>query len=600
MRNRNAKELAVYYHTKMILGYLFGRYQTALDCEKKLERNFDSGAATYGEPLLVFYSALTHLAVYLDSNIINRQKILLKVAKQERRLRKWASHCPQNHLHKYHLVRAEKARVLKDKAKAALYYDKAISRARENGFINEEALSYELAGRFYLAAGQVTTARLYFEEARTCYRKWGAAAKVNHMNTTCYPLLTKPQKAGMAERSVQWTDQQPDLNTLMAASEIIGTETAISCLMDNLMEIVLKSAGARKGCLILRHENKWVVEARVSVSPAKDFEPVAFEECDDLPLNLIRYVIRTGKDMVFDHAYISKLFGNDDYIRNHQVKSALCIPMIHEDNTVGILFLENNITIGVFTRERIQMIHTVTRILLNTWTRTKAEAEILRYQDKLRNLSSELLIVEEKERRALALALHDQVGHGLHHAVLKLNEIRQRSGGDTHDAINALDEILDQSIQYTQTLTFELSPPVLYDLGLAAALDWLAEQTGRKYGLLVKFTGKDRHQIDETIRVLLFQSVRELLFNIVKHARAERAWISLSWGNEQVVVAISDNGRGFGLKKETTPKNTGGGFGLFSIKERLISQGGHMEINSRPGKGTQISLVCPLKSGIHG
>jgi len=169
------------------------------------------------------------------------------------------------------------------------------------------------------------------------------------------------------------------------------------------------------------------------------------------------------------------------------------------------------------------------------------------------------------------------------------------STDDISPKLIEISSLIDQSIQDTQSLTFELSPPILYDLGLESALDWLAEQTQKQHDIEVEFVDDDTYKsIEESFRILLFQTTRELLFNIVKHARATKAWICISTEGENVCIEIKDNGIGFeASKKETSVKK--GGFGLFSIRERLTHQGGHLEIESEPGEGSSVTIISPMK-----
>ncbi len=156
--------------------------------------------------------------------------------------------------------------------------------------------------------------------------------------------------------------------------------------------------------------------------------------------------------------------------------------------------------------------------------------------------------------------------------------------------------LLTQTIAATRTLTFELSPPILYDLGLAAALDWLAEKTTAQHAIPVVFTQQgDVGDIDQPLAILLFQSVRELLFNMVKHAKATQAAILLRDDAPDVEIVVTDNGAGFDAARLDAHGHAQGGFGLFSIRERLGSQGGYMEIESSPGNGARITLVSPMR-----
>lgn len=154
-------------------------------------------------------------------------------------------------------------------------------------------------------------------------------------------------------------------------------------------------------------------------------------------------------------------------------------------------------------------------------------------------------------------------------------------------------EHVEQAIKYTRSLTSELSPPILYELGLEAALEWLGEHMQAEHGFAVKFESDNKPMTaDEEAGIFLFTAVRELLVNIAKHAQAEHVHLSVRKDRDNIVVEVEDDGKGFSIAGH---EGRLGGFGLFSIKERLQYLGGHMEISSSPGKGTLIVLSAPSK-----
>ena len=224
------------------------------------------------------------------------------------------------------------------------------------------------------------------------------------------------------------------------------------------------------------------------------------------------------------------------------------------------------------------------------------EKKMREQQDKLRSLSSQLLLTEERERRRIATELHDRIGQTLAVTKIKLGELREAS--TSNEAVKALDDIrefIDQTIQDTRSLTFELSPPILYELGLEAALAWLVDQTRQKHGLQIEFSDDGQPKpLDYSCRVIMFQAARELIFNIVKHARAHSATVSVREDNDAIRIDIEDDGLGFDISKLAASTPGFLGFGLFSIRERIGPLGGRMEIQSGSGSGTRATIVLPL------
>jgi len=229
--------------------------------------------------------------------------------------------------------------------------------------------------------------------------------------------------------------------------------------------------------------------------------------------------------------------------------------------------------------------------------RRRAEEELFDYQVKLRTLSSELLLTEERERRRIATELHERIGHALANALIKLGMVQESTASaGLAGQLEEIRHLIDQTIQDASSLTFEISPPMLYDLGLEAAIDWLIEQTQKQYNLPIEFyDDRQPKPMDISFRVLIFQAIRELVFNIVKHARARAAKILIKRDGKDIRIVIEDDGTGFDATSMNSRLGKTKGFGLFSIRERLSHLGGYLDVESGPGKGTRITIVSPLK-----
>ena len=234
--------------------------------------------------------------------------------------------------------------------------------------------------------------------------------------------------------------------------------------------------------------------------------------------------------------------------------------------------------------------------------RKRAESQVAAYQENLRALASALSLTEERERRRLAVYLHDQIGHTLALANIRLGELRKSLPGEFPEFSTAELEktgnLLEQAIRDTQSLTFKISSPILYELGLEAALESLTEQVQQEHGLAVRFVSdRQPKPLEEDVRVLLFQAVSELLVNVVKHAQAHNLEVSIRREGGDLKVEVGDDGVGFQVTKTDPRRRERGGFGLFSIRERLRPFGGLLEVQSAPGAGTHVTLTMPLADG---
>lgn len=205
-----------------------------------------------------------------------------------------------------------------------------------------------------------------------------------------------------------------------------------------------------------------------------------------------------------------------------------------------------------------------------------------------------MTLTEERERHKIATELHASIGQSLVISKIMIEKLRSSAiCGELGEKLKEVCDSLDRTIQESKTLTFDLSSPILYELGFETAVaEWLAEQIGKKYGIATEFQDdKETKPLDDDVRVLLFRSVRELLINTVKHSRAKKVAVSISRVGDKIRVSVEDNGVGFGVKEAAETS----GFGLFSIKERLEELGGHLGIESEPGKGMKVTLIAPLK-----
>lgn len=207
-----------------------------------------------------------------------------------------------------------------------------------------------------------------------------------------------------------------------------------------------------------------------------------------------------------------------------------------------------------------------------------------------------MTLAEQRERKRLAQVLHDHIQQLLVGAKIRLAILGRMETRELQRAAKDVDELLNQAIDASRSLTAELSPPILHEAGLAAALDWLASWMKDQHGLVVKVSiDAQANPGQEDVSVLLFQSVRELLFNVVKHAQVKTARLEMSRRGDRLEVVVSDEGVGFDPSQVHHEKRSAASFGLFSIRERLGLLGGIMKIESAVGRGSRFTLAAPLQ-----
>ncbi|HEX6861633.1 MAG TPA: PAS domain-containing sensor histidine kinase, partial [Thermoanaerobaculia bacterium] len=225
--------------------------------------------------------------------------------------------------------------------------------------------------------------------------------------------------------------------------------------------------------------------------------------------------------------------------------------------------------------------------------RRSAQQEVQLYQKRLREVMTEMLLAEERERRRLASDLHDGLSQTIALAQIKLSGLRAALDGRLAQPLDELEALIRQTDLTARSLGSELSPPILQELGLEPAVRWLVGNIGERYGLAIEMQDDGCPKpADEATRVILFRSIRELLINAAKHARPRRVLVRLEREQDRLTAAVEDDGIGM---EPRTPALRGAG--LLSIRERLSHVGGSMDIESAPGRGTKIRMSAPLTNG---
>ncbi len=299
-------------------------------------------------------------------------------------------------------------------------------------------------------------------------------------------------------------------------------------------------------------------------------------------------LIKSVKDLP-QEAQIDK-----EMLESQGIKSVIMVPMSINGKLKGFIgfdWVHNKI---VWDETHIPLLRITGDIVAQAYQRNISYEQLNEYQEKLRSLASELSLTEERERRKLASDLHDHVSQSLSIAKIKLGVMRNKIGNGDTTPITEIIDLVSQSIADIRTLTFELSPPVLYDLGLIPALQWLAEQFGKEHNIQIDVTDDiEEKPVAEEIKVEIFKITRELLMNVAKHAEASHIQIDIKRVENTIELTVTDNGTGI-LPEADRNKNSKGGFGLFSIKERLEHLGGTFVINCGAECGTQAKLHAPL------
>jgi signal transduction histidine kinase len=411
------------YLNKLILYYLFADYEQGIIYAQKAEELLLAGAmGMLLVPIFYFYHSLAHLAIFPHVAPSQQGKILAKVTANQKKMKTWANHAPMNYLHKFYLVEAEKYRLLGKIRKAIDNYDHALDLAKENQYLQETALIEELTAKFYVEQGKTQIAKVYLLDARYSYLTWGATAKVKHLEQS-YPQLLSPIGSDRLSTTSSTRKEVLELTSVMKTSQLLSGEMMLDKLLTKLVEILIENAGAQRGCLILETEGKLSIEARANVDSDSvnvvDSIPLENPEAQTLVSSaIINYVARTQESVVIADALKDNQFNQDSYIIEHQPLSILCIPLCDRGKLIGILYLENNLTIDAFTPERVEILQLLStqaaislensRLYNEMEQRVKERTiELTQANQKLEQMAAELQRSNQELEQFAYIASHD-------------------------------------------------------------------------------------------------------------------------------------------------------------------------------------------------
>lgn len=414
--------------TKLYLAYLFHDFNLALAFASQTETYLDGIVGSVFVPLFHYYDSLASLAVVPATAKLARQKLLDKVAANQKKMQGWAKHAPMNFRHKYLLVEAERLRILGQDGQASECYDQAICLARESEYLNDEALANELAARFYLDNKRPKIAGAYMQDARYCFLQWGATAKVASLDEEYRKLLpveliskqTMSKNLVLAAGSTTMSsDAEFDLASVMKVSQAISGEIVLGNLLKQMMKILIENAGAQFGYLIMKSGEQLRIEAEGALENADItvLQSLPVDASPAIAAGIVHYVDRTREYVVLENALEEGHFTHDPFVVQHRPKSILCLPLIHKSKFIGILYLGNNAMAGAFTVERLKMLRLLSSqiaiSLENANLFADLESSETRYRELYENIIDIVLLMSSEGAISMANPLFYSM-FGLH------------------------------------------------------------------------------------------------------------------------------------------------------------------------------------------
>ncbi len=360
-------DLFIHYNHNTKISYIMGDHSRAYDLHIEAEKHIDGSLGLLDSAEFHFYGALTMTALCAEASGHQKKIYLKKISRNCKILKKWAENCNANFHHKYILIKAELAKIFRKNEEAVKLYNESINSALENNYIQNAAIGSELAGKFYMDIGMEKIAKNYFIEAWIYYHKWDAVTKAKALEKKYWELFLHSPAAKVnsysaaalnLKRSAGYGTEILDLAAIIKASQALSGEIILSKLLKKILTIVIENAGAEKGCLILERYGNLFIEAEGNLNSAKIrvFESKLIESDMQIPLAVINYVKRTHENVVLGNASDEGLFTSDPYIKFNKPKSIICVPLMGHEKFIGLLYLENNLTINAFTEERLRIL----------------------------------------------------------------------------------------------------------------------------------------------------------------------------------------------------------------------------------------------------
>ncbi|MDW8201179.1 MAG: AAA family ATPase [Cyanobacteriota bacterium SKYGB_h_bin112] len=658
----NLTLLCLTYLAQTYLAYVLGDYPEALACIA-LVRDYRAGLPSDYMSTYQILDGLVTLAHGVQASPDEQARIIAYGLELQTIGQQWLSDDPDYFQGWLDLLHAELAGIQADILTAMEYYDRALHAAHVAKLPQQEAIAAERAAAFYQRLGRQSIVLTYLRRAYDSYYRWGATTKVHQLEAIYPQLLTLsgplPDSYSLVTISNTSGTRLLDFSTVLKASQVLTSEIILDRLLEKMMQIAIENVGAEWGALLLEQDGRWTIAASgdsdyVTVLPTRS-ELDTSPPSPMLPQAILNYVLRTRTHVVLEDASHSEQFTNDIYIQTYRPKSLLCTPLIHQGKLSGILYLENNLTIGAFTPDRLEVLQMLSSQLAISIDNAQLYANLHQFNQNLENLVKERTqelsltlsnlqaaqsqLVEAEKMAALgglvagvAHEINTPIGIGVTAASLLADRTAKfvetyRSGKMKRSDLEAFLDLASQS-----------SAMILANLNRAAdlihsfkqvAVDQSSEER-RQFNLrtyldeiLLSLRPKlkpTKHQVTiacpddlmlDSYPGAFSQIITNLVINSLVHAYGPgeqgNIAISVQTSHEQLTLSYSDDGCGISpdhLHKIfdpffTTRRGQGGsGLGLH-IVYNLVTQklGGTIHCQSQLGEGTTFVITVPLSLG---
>jgi len=584
------------YIYQYLSGYILGEYQQAEEALEQAAVLAKFRLEQFDYIIQDTYESLVWAQLYEQAPVFKQRQYKTGIRKRLKKLKKFADRCPQNNLHKYQLVRAELHRILGKWRQAEEGYEQSIGNARKYGHIHDLAMAAECYAKYWLQRERLPLAKIYLSEAYEAYSKWGATAKLSSMEQLYGSLLLRRREQGI---------ENIDYLSVMQSAQALSGEMEMNRLLHKLMRIMLHNAGADSGAILFDQEGKWVIEA-YGTPEDLHIQSIPYEENSALvPEAIIGYAAITKEEIVLHDASNEGMFARDRYVRDQGLKSVICLPIMYQNKMICLLYMENKLSTGVFTPERLDILKllgsqcAISIANARLYTGIQLLKDSLEEQVAERTSSLELSMHETavalaevsiyEERNRIAHEIHDIVGHTLTSTILQIEAGRRLFYKDAEAASGRLkeaQELVRHSLNEIRGAVHMLKEDKHADF--MPILKQLIRDTERNTGVDIHASIYELPELSAAQKKTIYHALQEGLTNGIRHGGSTEFHFSLRPVGSYIEFKLEDRGQG--------AERIRMGFGLKAMKDRVEQLGGSLTIDTKLNQGCQILINLPYSS----
>ncbi|WP_019155636.1 AAA family ATPase [Robertmurraya massiliosenegalensis] len=618
---RNEPSAFIMHNTvRLQMSYMAEDEEKASEIIDALNNKVTNSLVLVIAPEFYFYHTLWLCRFYNKRTKSEKKKIKFYLKRNLKKLEKWAKQAPVNYEHKYLLMKLESEKLLTRNIVDSNVYDYALNKAIENGFLQDAAIICECAGRYYQEQNSKRLSHFYMKEAYQIYKQWGAGRKLTLLSNQFSNLFIRkesnPELAGGLDII--------DLEAVIKTSQALSGEIVLENLIEKVMEIVLKNAGATKGILWLQDGEELTIVSPPEVSNEK-------LKAENLPMQIIQYVESSLEPVILNQACVEGLFKEDTYIQTKKVMSLMTIPLLHQSRLLGILYIENHLLPYAFTERDLLLISTIASqaaisiqnafLYMSLEEKVKARTEELEMVNKnLEKANEELADAERVRMELLSNISHDLRNpltsiQGYIEAMLdgivispdKQMTYLKRSKEKLTGLNRLIQDLFELSkLQYgNMTFLKEIVNIKKLFYHLCDQHEWDIRQKGLKFKSSIEESEDLSQSLVDVDVGRIEQVVTNIVSNAIKHTNEGSISMSLHKEQSQVIFSIIDTGIGISAKDlerifersftgQMTSSITGNGLGLSISKEIIHHHDGVIWAESTQGEGTTIFFTLPI------